>query len=69
MVALLLTRWVAVACAALKHKNFGFEMIAVPADEFPSGGAETPFGGGGGGGISPYAKPDRLTRQALDTHA
>lgn len=41
MVALL-TRWVAVACAALKHKNFGFEMIAVPADEFPSGGAETP---------------------------
>jgi glutathione peroxidase-family protein len=26
----------------LKHKNFGFEMFAVPADEFPSGGHNSP---------------------------
>ena len=26
----------------LKHKNFGFEMLLVPADEFPSGGHNLP---------------------------
>ena len=31
------------AAAARKHKNYGFEMIAVPADDHPSGGHNVPL--------------------------